>query len=94
MKNVLHLTAPKGLGMAWIGKKAAERWDSHNNNQELQQNINHHWKEFCKLRQELNDLYERGKKITEDQKEKLNIEFVGPNEKWNYIIRPNGQLIS
>lgn len=38
--------------------------------------------------------YERGKKITEDQKEKLNIEFVGPNEKWNYIIRPNGQLIS
>lgn len=38
-KNVLHLTAPEGLGMAWIGKKAAERWDSHNNNQELQQNL-------------------------------------------------------
>lgn len=38
--------------------------------------------------------YERGKKITEGQKENLNIEFVGPNEKWNYIIRPNGQLIS
>lgn len=38
-KNVLHLAAPKGLGMAWIGKKAAERWDSHNNNQELQQNL-------------------------------------------------------
>ena len=38
-KNVLHLTAPHGLGVAWIGKKAAERWDSHNNNQELQQNL-------------------------------------------------------
>ena len=38
--------------------------------------------------------YERGKKITEEQKNNLNIEFVGPNEKWNYIIRPNGQLIS
>ena len=33
--------------------------------------------------------YEPGKKITEEQKENLNIEFVGPNEKWNYIIRPN-----
>ena len=33
--------------------------------------------------------YECGKKITEEQKENLNIEFVGPNEKWNYIIRPN-----
>lgn len=33
--------------------------------------------------------YERGKKITEEQKENLNIEFTGPNEKWNYIIRPN-----
>ena len=38
-KNVFHLAAPHGLGMAWIGKKAAERWDSHNNNQELQQNL-------------------------------------------------------
>lgn len=38
-KNVLHLATPRGLGMAWIGKKAAERWDSHNNNQELQQNL-------------------------------------------------------
>ena len=38
--------------------------------------------------------YEPGKKITEEQKENLNIEFVGPNEKWNYIIRPNEQLIS
>ena len=38
-KKVLHLAAPRGLGMAWIGKKAAERWDSHNNNQELQQNL-------------------------------------------------------
>lgn len=37
--NVLHLTVPRGLGMAWIGKRAAERWDSHNNNQELQRNL-------------------------------------------------------
>ena len=36
--------------------------------------------------------YETGKKITEEQKEALNIEFVGPNEKWNYIIRPNDSL--
>ena len=34
--------------------------------------------------------YETGIKITKEQKENLNIEFVGPNEKWNYIIRPNG----
>ena len=33
--------------------------------------------------------YETGLKITEEQKEKLNISYVGPNEKWNYIIRPN-----
>lgn len=33
--------------------------------------------------------YETGKKITEEQKEKLNITFIGPNENWNYIIRPN-----
>lgn len=33
--------------------------------------------------------YETGKKITEKQKSNLNIEFVGPNDKWNYIIRPN-----
>ena len=33
--------------------------------------------------------YETGKKITEEQKANLNIEFVGPNEKWNYILRPN-----
>ena len=33
--------------------------------------------------------YETGKKITEEQKANLNIEFVGPNEKWNYIVRPN-----
>ncbi len=37
--------------------------------------------------------YETGKKITEEQKADLNIEFVGPNEKWNYIIRPNGKSI-
>jgi hypothetical protein len=33
--------------------------------------------------------YEPGKKITEEQKDNLNIEFLGPNKKWNYIIRPN-----
>ena len=33
--------------------------------------------------------YEPGKKITEEQKENLNIEFLGLNKKWNYIIRPN-----
>ena len=33
--------------------------------------------------------YETGLKITEEQKEKLNIVFNGPNEKWNYIIYPN-----
>ena len=33
--------------------------------------------------------YETGKKISEEEKESINIEFVGPNEKWNYIIRPN-----
>ena len=38
-KNTQHLAAPHGLGMTWIGMKAAERWDSHNNNQELQQNL-------------------------------------------------------
>ena len=38
--------------------------------------------------------YEPGIKITEEQKEALNIEFVGPNQKWNYIIRPNVPSIS
>ena len=33
--------------------------------------------------------YKTGLKITEDQKQNINITFVGPNEKWNYIIRPN-----
>ena len=33
--------------------------------------------------------YQTKQKITEEQKESINIEFVGPNEKWNYIIRPN-----
>lgn len=33
--------------------------------------------------------YEIGKKITEEQKDSLNIIFNGPNEKWNYIIRPS-----
>ena len=35
------------------------------------------------------NIYETGIKITEEQKENLNITFVGPNEKWNYIIKPN-----
>ncbi len=35
------------------------------------------------------NIYETGHKITEAQKANLNIEYVGPNEKWNYIIRPN-----
>ena len=33
--------------------------------------------------------YEPSTKITEEQKKALNIEFIGPNHKWNYIIRPN-----
>lgn len=33
--------------------------------------------------------YETGIKITQEQKENINITFVGPNEKWNYIIVPN-----
>ena len=32
--------------------------------------------------------YEAGQKITKEQQESINIEFLGPNEKWNYIIRP------
>lgn len=35
------------------------------------------------------NIYETGIKITQEQKENINIAFVGPNEKWNYIIRPN-----
>ena len=38
--------------------------------------------------------YETGRKITEEQKSNINIEFVGPNDKWNYIIRPNDHVIS
>jgi len=33
--------------------------------------------------------YETGLKITDEQKDSLNIIFNGPNEKWNYIIYPN-----
>ena len=36
-----------------------------------------------------NKQYPTGVKITNEQKEEINIEYVGPNEKWNYIIRPN-----
>lgn len=35
------------------------------------------------------NVYETGIKITQEQKENINITFVGPNEKWNYIIAPN-----
>ena len=34
--------------------------------------------------------YELGKKISNDEKDKINIEFITiPNKDWNYIIRPN-----
>lgn len=33
--------------------------------------------------------YETGIKITDAQREAINIIYTGPNEKWNYIIRPN-----
>ena len=35
------------------------------------------------------NIYETGKKASEEQKENINIAFVGSNEKWNYIIAPN-----
>ena len=38
--------------------------------------------------------YQTGKKITAEQKESINIEFTGPNKKWNYIIRPNRNVVS
>lgn len=34
--------------------------------------------------------YEKGLKISEEEKQKINIEFCGPNESWNYIIKPSG----
>ena len=43
-------------------------------------------KVICKVDE---NVYETGKKATEEQKKSLNIEYLGPNEKWNYIIRPN-----
>jgi len=43
-------------------------------------------KVICKVD---DNTYEVGKKITKEEQESINIEFVGPNEKWNYIIRPN-----
>ena len=33
--------------------------------------------------------YEVGRKITDEEKNQINIEFLEPNEQWNYIIRPN-----
>ncbi len=35
-----------------------------------------------------NNTYETGKKITEEEKENINIEFLEPFTQWNYIIRP------
>ena len=35
-----------------------------------------------------NNTYETGKKITEEEKESINIEFLEPFAQWNYIIRP------
>lgn len=35
-----------------------------------------------------NNVYETGKKITEEKKENINIEFLNPFTQWNYIIRP------
>lgn len=45
-------------------------------------------KVICKVDE---NTYLTGIKITEEQKENINIEFTGPNEKWNYIIRPRKQ---
>ena len=33
--------------------------------------------------------YEKGRKVSEEDKDLINIEFTGPNEKWNYIIKPS-----
>ena len=35
-----------------------------------------------------NNVYETGKKISEEEKESINIEFLEPCAQWNYIIRP------
>ncbi len=35
-----------------------------------------------------NNVYETGKKITDEEKESINIEFLEPFTQWNYIIRP------
>ena len=35
-----------------------------------------------------NNVYETGKKISEEEKESINIEFLEPFTQWNYIIRP------
>ena len=43
-------------------------------------------KVICKVDE---NIYETGKKATDEQKELLNIEYLGPNEKWNYIIKPS-----
>lgn len=32
--------------------------------------------------------YEVGRKISQEEKEQINIEFLEPNKQWNYIIRP------
>ena len=35
-----------------------------------------------------NNVYETGKKISEEEKKSINIEFLEPFTQWNYIIRP------
>ncbi len=43
-----------------------------------------------------NNVYETGKKITDEEKESINIEFLEPFTQWNYTIRPdqNGTFVS
>ena len=43
-----------------------------------------------------NNIYETGKKITDEEKENINIEFLEPFTQWNYIIRPsrNNEIVS
>ena len=43
-----------------------------------------------------NNIYETGKKISEQEKESINVEFLEPFTQWNYIIRPiqNDAIVS
>lgn len=33
--------------------------------------------------------YETGLKVSEEERTNINISFLGPNERWNYIIKPS-----